>query len=341
MGTGHLLQHGDHQLGIVLVAGADQHLAAASVVGAGVGGGRRGEEGLVGHHQFGVVAVAPEGGGPQPQLAHLAGIALEDQHITGMNRTLEQQPQAAHEVGENLLDPEAQAHRQATGDGGDGGAIETDPIGQPDAPHPDQQVAHDEFERLAVARAHPHQPTHHFAEQHHRQLGEHHQEVGEADQKEQIGQAEVLVEELQQGHRADLLETIEAMDQPHHHQHQEQGQHGPLPVGIHRLRAHDPAQQQPQGRESCPDGHELAEETEQPAGEAQLGQQQAGEAEQRHQHHLGQHRSPRGGGATPSEPPGPVAQEQTDGHQHLEQHGAPAEQPNPTADHIKKLGHGA
>ena len=223
------LEQGDHPRRIVVVGGSHAHLAAAHAVGGGVGGGLIGEEHLVGDQQLGVVAIAPEQGGAQHQPAHLAGIAIDHQHLPGPHRALEQQPEAADEIREHLLDAEAEAHREAARHGDQGRGVEPEMIRQPEQTHSHQQVAEHQLERPPAAFADPQHPLHQPGQRGCRRLAAHQQQIAHDHSRKQLAHGQTHPQEPAQGDHRKAAEVVELPDQ---HQGRQQQVGRPQQLGI-------------------------------------------------------------------------------------------------------------
>src|SRR3989338_8189363 len=70
-----------------------------------------GDEGLVRHDDFFAVEIG-DGGGANADLADRAGQVADGHHVADAHRALEQDDQAGDKIGEDLLQAEAEAHRQ-------------------------------------------------------------------------------------------------------------------------------------------------------------------------------------------------------------------------------------
>ena len=130
------------------------------------------------------------------------------------------------------------------------------------------------------------------------------------------------------------------MEQAGRSQREEEGVHSPTPVALHRLRRLVSAQQQSQRRQQRPDQHQLADQSQQSAGLPEGGGHSAGQGQSNGEQQLGKDRLPTGFRMGQPQLPGPVGQDQSHGHQDLNQQGGAAEHSQPAADHKDELIHG-
>src|SRR5690606_1244745 len=102
----------EHQLARLIQIGAKLHADADGYPGDGIAQGPVhqlvGDEGLVRDDDFLVIEIG-DGGGADADTADRAGEVADGDHIADAHRLLEQDDQAGHEVGEDLLQAEAQA----------------------------------------------------------------------------------------------------------------------------------------------------------------------------------------------------------------------------------------
>ena len=118
-----LRQDGDHLFGIGIVADADLHVDGAQRVAMRPVQHAAGDQLGVGNDQAGAV----EGfdlGGAHADAAHEALLVADDDAVADLDRPLDQQDQARHEIVDDRLQAKADADRQGAGDDGEVGDVE-------------------------------------------------------------------------------------------------------------------------------------------------------------------------------------------------------------------------
>ena len=161
-------------------------------------------------------------GGAQPQLANGAGVAVDHQDLAGANRSFEQQPEAADEVGNDLLDAEADAHREAPGHRHQGCAVDADVIRHSHHANADHRVAKNHLQCLAALGLHAEEAAPEPGNEGCRTAGQGDDQINDHQGGEQFADGECHSEHITQRNQRERFpasQHLEKGEDRHHQKH--------------------------------------------------------------------------------------------------------------------------
>ena len=159
-------------------------------------------------------------GGAQTQLAHGAGVTVDHQDLARAHRAFKQQPEAADEVGDDLLDAEADTHRQAPGHRHQGGAIDADVVRHPDDADGDQRVAKNHLQRHAALGLHAEEAAPEPGDESCRTTGQGDDQIDDHQGREQFADRERYPKYITEGNQRERFPAAQHVEKGEDRNHQ-------------------------------------------------------------------------------------------------------------------------